>query len=176
MTEFCWVTTGSNTSDEFIPGNAGTVAPGCELKIIDLTTGESLGPGRDGEICVRGNKLFAGYLDNEKANLEAIDRDGWYRTGDIGRYDSKERLFITDRLKEVVRIGIDNHYINISPVEIEQFLLTHPSIAEVAVVGVNNKSGTHWPRAYVILKPGVTGTTAEGIEKFVFGMYDAYCV
>ncbi|CAG2175240.1 unnamed protein product, partial [Oppiella nova] len=71
-------------------------------------------------------------------------------------------------LKEVVRIGIDNHYINISPVEIEQFLLTHPSIAEVAVVGVNNKSGTHWPRAYVILKPGVTGITAEGIEKFVF--------
>ncbi|CAG2173738.1 unnamed protein product, partial [Oppiella nova] len=138
MTEFFWVTTGSDTSDEFIPGNAGTVAPGCELKIIDLTTGESLGPGLDGEICVRGNKLFAGYLDNEKANRKPIDRDGWYRTGDIGRYDSQERLFITDRLKEVVRICIDNHYINISPVEIEQFLLTHPSIAEVAVVGVNN--------------------------------------
>ncbi|CAG2170915.1 unnamed protein product, partial [Oppiella nova] len=130
MTEYVWVTNGSDYNDEYIPGNTGTVAPGCQLKVVDLTTGESLGPGRDGEICIRGNKLFAGYLDNETANLEAFDKDGWYRTGDIGRYDSRERLFIVDRLKEVVRIGIDNHYINISPVEIEQFLLTHPSIAE----------------------------------------------
>ncbi|CAG2179281.1 unnamed protein product, partial [Oppiella nova] len=129
MTEFFWVTNGSDYNDEYIPGNTGTVAPGCQLKVIDLTTGESLGPGRDGEICIRGNKLFVGYLDNETANLEAFDRDGWYHTGDIGRYDLRERLFIVDRLKEVVRIGIDNHYINISPVEIEQFLLTHPSIA-----------------------------------------------
>ncbi|CAG2109625.1 unnamed protein product, partial [Medioppia subpectinata] len=167
MTEFVWVTTGSNTYEDYIPGNTGNVAPGCEVKVIDLNTGESLGPNQDGEICVRGNKLFAGYLNNEKATKEAIDKDGWYRTGDIGRYDERERIFITDRLKEVVRIGIGNHYINISPVEIEQYLLTHPSIAEVIVVGVNNKSGTHWPRAYVVLKPNVSGITSTQIEKYV---------
>ena len=87
----------------------------------------------------------------------------------IGHYDDRERVFITDRVKEVIRIGIDNHYINISPVEIEQFLLTHPSIAEVVVVGVNNKAGTHWPRAYVVRKTGNTVTGHE-IEKYVSGM------
>ncbi|CAG2117093.1 unnamed protein product [Medioppia subpectinata] len=167
MTEFIWVTGGSDPNEEFIPGNAGNVAPGCEVKIVDSNTGESLGTNQDGEICVRGNKLFAGYFNNEKATKAAFDENGWYRTGDIGRYDERERIFITDRLKEVVRIGIGNHYINISPVEIEQYLLTHPSIAEVAVVGVNNKSGTHWPRAYVVLKPNLSDITSTQIEKYV---------
>ena len=165
------MTSGTDPDEPFIPGNAGTVAQGCEVKIADLATGEPLGPNQDGEICVRGSKLFAGYLHNEKASLEAFDRDGWYRTGDIGHYDDRERIFITDRLKEVVRIGIDNHYINISPVEIEMYLLTHPAIAELAVVGINNKAGTHWPRAYVVLKPDVTGVTGEQIEKFVSGSF-----
>ncbi|CAG2176190.1 unnamed protein product, partial [Oppiella nova] len=96
----------------------------------------------------------------------AVDGEGWYRTGDIGHYDEKERLFITDRLKEVVRIGVDNHYINISPVEIEQYVLTHPAVAEVTVVGVNNRAGTHRPRAYVIVKEGNT-VSAEELQKFV---------
>lgn len=112
--------------------------------------------------------MFCGYLKEGKVSLEAFDNEGWYHSGDIGHYDEKGRIFITDRLKEVVRIGVDNHYINISPVEIELFLLTHKSIAEVAVVGVNNKTGTHWPRAYVLLKEGHTATEQE-IQKFVSG-------
>ncbi|CAG2181793.1 unnamed protein product, partial [Oppiella nova] len=96
----------------------------------------------------------------------AVDGEGWYRTGDIGHYDEKERLFITDRLKEVVRIGVDNHYINISPVEIEQYVLTHPAVAEVAVVGVNNRAGTHRPRAYVVLQSGHT-VSADDLQIFV---------
>ncbi|CAG2115097.1 unnamed protein product, partial [Medioppia subpectinata] len=167
MTEFIWVTVGSNPNEEYIPGNLGNVAPGCELKIVDLTTGESLGPNQDGEICVRGNKILVGYLNNEKATKEAIDKDGWYRTGDIGRYDERERIFITDRLKEVMRISSGNQIANVSPVEIEQYLLTHPSIAEVAVVGVVRKSGGHWPRAYVTIKPNVSGVTSEQIEEFI---------
>ncbi|CAG2172185.1 unnamed protein product [Oppiella nova] len=151
---------------EYIPGNCGQVSAGTEVKVVDLTTGESLGPNTDGEICVRGVNLIAGYLNNPKAWEAAVDGEGWYRTGDIGHYDEKERLFITDRLKEVVRIGVDNHYINISPVEIEQYVLTHPAVAEVAVVGVNNRAGTHRPRAYVKVKEGHT-VSAEELKKFV---------
>ena len=169
MTEYVGVTSGSDSDIEYIPGNAGNVSEGTEVKIIDIKTGESLGHNIDGEICVRGNKMFSGYLNNEKASKEAFDRDGWYRTGDIGHYDEKERIFITDRLKQVIRIGVDNHYINISPVEIEMFLLTHKSIAEVCVVGVNNKTGTHWPRAYVVIKEGQTVNEYE-IQKYVSGI------
>ena len=168
MTE-CPVVAVGNDTDEFIPGCVGRVAAGIQLKIVDITTGQSVGPDIDGEICVKSDKMFAGYLNNAKATEEAFDSEGWYHTGDIGHYDSEERLYITDRLKEVVRIGVDNHYINISPVEIEMFLLTHPAIAEVAVVGVDNRTGTHWPRAYVVLKEGQTATELD-IQNFVKGI------
>ena len=164
MTEYLRVSKGTDVNDDYIPGNAGPVSPNTELKVVDLNSGESLGPNTDGEICIRGNKMFSGYLNNEKA----FDSEGWYRTGDIGHYDEKKRIFITDRLKEVIRIGVDNHYINISPVEIEQFLLTHKSIAEVAVIGVLNKAGTHRPRSYVVLRDGHNVTEKE-IQKFVSG-------
>ncbi|CAG2102903.1 unnamed protein product [Medioppia subpectinata] len=166
MTECCPVTSPNIGATQYEPGNCGHITPGIELKVIDLTTGESLGPNHDGEICIRGANLITGYRNNTKAWTEAMDGEGWYRTGDIGHYDDRECIFITDRLKEVVRIGVGQHYINISPVEIEQYLLTHPSIAEVAVVGVNNKAGTHRPRAYVVLKIEHIVTSAE-IEKFV---------
>ncbi|XP_054152823.1 uncharacterized protein LOC128951600 [Oppia nitens] len=168
MTECLWVSTGGNINDKFESGNVGQVAPGCQLKICDLSTGEPLGPNQDGEICVRGNNVFMGYLDSDnRINLEAIDEDGWYRTGDIGHYDQRERLFLTDRLKEVIRIGIDNHYVNISPVEIEMFVLTHPAVSEVVVVGVNNSAGCHWPRAYVVRKQQGHTVTGDDIDKFV---------
>ncbi|CAG2108524.1 unnamed protein product [Medioppia subpectinata] len=166
MTECCPVTSFHMGAREYEPGNCGQVTSGIELKVVDLTTGESLGPNHDGEICIRGANLITGYKNNDKAWAEAVDGEGWYRTGDIGHYDDRKCIFITDRLKEVVRIGVGQHYINISPVEIEQYLLTHPSIAEVAVVGVNNKAGTHRPRAYVVLKAGRSINSSE-IEKFV---------
>ncbi|XP_054152554.1 uncharacterized protein LOC128951330 [Oppia nitens] len=169
MTEYIWFTTGEDVMDgnQLIPGNVGRVSPGGELKIIDLNTGASLGANSDGEICIRGVRLFMGYLDNDTANRVAIDADGWYRTGDIGYYDNRERLFITGRVKEVIRVGVDNHYVNINPSEIEMFVLTHPSIAEVAVVGVNNIAGTHWPRAYVVLKQGHSVIGGDDIKKYV---------
>ena len=175
MTEYYLVTEifniGLARAQTYIPGSLGPISPGTEVKVVDLSTGATLGPNTDGEVCVRGNKLFAGYLNNGKAYREAVDGEGWYRTGDIGHYDERENIFITDRLKEVIRIGVGNQYINISPVEIEHYLLTHPSIAECAVVGVNNRARAHWPRAYVVLKPGAPVATGPEIEKFVSGKY-----
>jgi acyl-CoA synthetase (AMP-forming)/AMP-acid ligase II len=151
--------------NEYIPGNVGFISADTELKIIDLNSGQSLGPNIDGEICVRGSKMFSGYLNNESATQETIDKEGWLHTGDVGHYDQNERLFITDRLKEVIKIGV----VTISPNEIEQFLLTHESVEEVAVVGVKHKTETQSPRAYVKVRKG-TKVSEEELKKFVAGL------
>jgi acyl-CoA synthetase (AMP-forming)/AMP-acid ligase II len=109
--------------------------------------------------------MFSGYLNNIEATKETIDSDGWLHTGDIGHYDTNERLFITDRLKEVIKVGT----LPVSPTEIEQFLLTHESVAEVAVVGVKHESESQWPRAYVKLKEGKSATEEE-LKKYVSGL------
>ena len=87
---------------EYIPGNLGRPAHNTEIKIIDIYNGQSLGPNIDGEICVKGPKMFSGYLNNVIATNEAIDQNGWLHTADIGHYDNKNRIFITDRLKTIV--------------------------------------------------------------------------
>ncbi|CAG2113941.1 unnamed protein product, partial [Medioppia subpectinata] len=110
-----------NNGDEYMAGNLGQPNNNVEIKIRDTDSGESLGPGLGGEICVRGPMLFKGYLNNPLATSEAIDSEGWLRTGDIGHYDQQKRLFITDRLKELIKYET----IAVSPTEIELFLLTH---------------------------------------------------
>jgi 4-coumarate--CoA ligase len=150
---------------EFIPNNNAHVSRNTELKIIDLKTGQSLGPNSKGEICVKGPKMFLGYLNNTKATKETIDSDGWLHTGDIGHYDTNERLFITDRIKEIIK------YCGwaVSPVEVEQFLLTHESVAEVVVVGVKHETEHQWPRAYVKVKDGKS-VAEEELKKYVSGL------
>ena len=169
MTEFLFVTQNDDNDDEFIPGNTGRLSAGTEMKIIDLNTGENLGAGMDGEIRLRGTKLFAGYLNNESATKEAFDDEGWYRTGDVGHYDEKGRVFITDRLKEMMTILSEKIYTNLSPVEVEEFVSTHPAIEEVVVVGVKNTVGYQCPRAYVLLRKGCNAS-AEDIQRYVSGI------
>jgi acyl-CoA synthetase (AMP-forming)/AMP-acid ligase II len=166
MTEFIPTVESASIEDiEFIPGNVGHVSRITELKIVDIKNGQSLGPNIDGEIWLRGPQMFSGYLNNIEATKETIDSDGWLHTGDIGHYDQNERIFITDRLKEMIKYGA----IPVSPVEIEQFLLTHESVAEVAVVGVKHEIDVQWPRAYVKLKEGKSATEEE-LVKYVAGL------
>ncbi len=143
--------------------NVGFISANTELKIIDLNSSQSLRPNIDKEICVRGPKMFSGYLNNESATQEIIDKEGWLHTGDIRHYDQNERLFITDRLKEVIKIGA----VTIAPNKIELFLLTHESVEEVAVVGVKHK--TESPRAYVKVRKG-TKVSEEELKKLVAGL------
>ncbi|CAG2111068.1 unnamed protein product, partial [Medioppia subpectinata] len=130
MTEYCGLT---SPDGEYIPGCVGRPSDNTDMKVID-SKGNSLGPDLDGELCVRGPKLFSGYLNNVLATNEAIDDHGWLRTGDIGHYDSRHRFFITDRLKELIKYGTKQ----VSPTELEQFLLTHEAVAE-AVVNIIDK-------------------------------------
>jgi 4-coumarate--CoA ligase len=166
LTEFNNLVSSASIEDtDYIPGNVGHVSWLTELKIVDINTGLSLGPNIDGEIWVRGPQMFSGYLNNIEATKETIDSDGWLHTGDIGHYDQNERIFITDRIKDMIKYGV----LPVSPSEIEQFLLTHESVAEVAVVGIKHEIEDQWPRAYVKLKEGKSATEEELI-KYVAGL------
>ncbi|CAG2170077.1 unnamed protein product, partial [Oppiella nova] len=163
MTEYAPITHWQTCEPwEFIPGSMGYPSYNTEIKVIDVTTGDSLPTNTEGQICVRGPKLFTSYLHNKAATDETIDKDGWLLTGDIGHYDEKDRLFITDRIKEMIKWTT----IQVSPTEIELFLLTHPCVAEVAVIGVRHQTENQWPRAYVKRREGMD-VTEQQLCKYV---------
>jgi fatty-acyl-CoA synthase len=116
-------------------GTCGFARTGMEIQIQD-ETGAELPPGTQGEICVTGPAVFAGYHDNPEANAKAF-RDGWFRTGDLGHMDAEGFLFITGRASDMYISGGSNVY----PREVEEVILQYPGIAEVAVVGVADR---HW--------------------------------
>ena len=103
---------------------------------IQDDAGRELAPFETGEICVIGPAVFAGYYDNAEANAKAF-RNGWFRTGDLGHMDAEGFLYITGRASDMYISGGSNIY----PREIEEKILTHPAIAEVAVLGVPDPCG-----------------------------------
>jgi HIP---CoA ligase len=123
-TETTGVVTMCQATDDVrtIAETSGRAVPGVEVRIADA----------DGEILVRGYNVMAGYLDDPAATALAIDADGWFHTGDVGTLDDHGNLRITDRLTDVFHVGGFNAY----PAEIEAAMLRHPSVAQVAVIGV----------------------------------------
>ena len=106
---------------DFKVGCVGSLVDSIELKIAE-----------DGEICVKGDSVMVGYYKNPEATAEAIDKDGWFHTGDLGRMDERGLLYITGRESDMYISGGSNVY----PREVEEVLLTHPAVVEVAVLGV----------------------------------------
>lgn len=117
---------------EDLCGTIGRPLPDVDVSIRDVRTNEVCAIGEQGEICARGYLIMTGYNDNPEATAKAIDRDGWLHTGDLGRMDERGFVKITGRVKEMIIRGGENLF----PAEIENALLEHPEIAEVAVVGV----------------------------------------
>jgi acyl-CoA synthetase (AMP-forming)/AMP-acid ligase II len=146
----------------FKPGSAGMTVPNTETRIVDVVTQEPLGVGEDGEVWVRGPQVMKGYLNNEKATKETIDDDGWLHTGDIGHIDADGHLFIVDRLKELIKYK----GFQVPPAELEALLLTHPDVADAAVIGLPDEEAGEIPAAYVVLKPDRDATAAD-IQAFV---------
>jgi fatty-acyl-CoA synthase len=103
-----------------------------DVAILDPKSGAVLPIGEQGEICTRGYHVMTGYNDNPEATAKAIDVDKWLHTGDLGRMDSRGYVAITGRVKEMIIRGGENLF----PVEIENAMLEHPDVGEVAVVGV----------------------------------------
>jgi 4-coumarate--CoA ligase len=146
----------------FKPGSVGVTAPNTETRIVDPATGESLGLDADGEVWVRGPQVMAGYLNNEAATKATIDDDGWLHTGDIGRLDADGHLYVVDRLKELIKYK----GFQVPPAELEALLLTHPAVADAAVIGAPDDEAGEIPVGYVVLKAGQTVEQAE-IMSFV---------
>jgi acyl-CoA synthetase (AMP-forming)/AMP-acid ligase II len=128
-------------------GTCGFERTGMQVSIQD-ENGRELPPGETGEICVCGLAVFAGYYDNPEANAKAF-RNGWFRTGDLGHLDEQGFLYITGRASDMYIFGGSNVY----PREIEEKMLTHPAIAEAAIVGVADKLWGEVGIAVCVLRP-----------------------
>jgi fatty-acyl-CoA synthase len=131
-------------------GTCGYERTGMQVSIQD-DQGRELTAGGTGEICVCGPAVFAGYYDNPEANAKAF-RDGWFRTGDLGHLDEEGFLYITGRASDMYISGGSNVY----PRETEEKILTHPAIAEVAILGVPDKTWGEVGVAVCVLRPNAT--------------------
>ena len=141
-------------------GAVGTAAPNTECRLIDPETGDELGPNQKGEVWVRGPQVMKGYLNNVEATARTIDSDGWLHTGDIGYADEDGHFFIVDRMKELIKYK----GFQVAPAELEGILLSHPAIADAAVIPSADDEAGEVPKAFVVLKGEAS---AEEIMDFV---------
>jgi acyl-CoA synthetase (AMP-forming)/AMP-acid ligase II len=161
MTETSPVTHSSPADpDRMKLGAVGTAAPNTEVKLVDPATGAALGPNQEGEICVRGPQIMKGYLNNPEATARTVDADNWLHTGDIGYADEEGHFFVVDRVKELIKYK----GFQVAPAELEAILLTHPAIADAAVIPQRDDEAGEVPKAFVVTKQE---TSSEEIMDFV---------
>lgn len=151
--------TQSRTDDpvELRVATVGRALPGAEVKIVDIETGATLPPGKQGELCARGYMVMKGYYKMPEETAKVIDSDGWLHTGDLAVMDENGYCKITGRIKQMIIRGGENIY----PKEIEEYLYTHPNISDVQVYGVPDRKYGEQVMAAVILKKGVVMTEDE---------------
>jgi acyl-CoA synthetase (AMP-forming)/AMP-acid ligase II len=153
LTESSPVTHTNPTDPERVkPGTIGPPVPDTECRVIDPESGEDAAPGERGELWVRGPQVMRGYLNNREATEAAIDGDRWLRTGDVAEVDADGYFRIVDRLKELIKYK----GFQVAPAELEALLITHPAIADVAVVGVPDEEAGEVPKAFVVCEEEVT--------------------
>lgn len=143
-----------NPSDpsKIVSGSIGYLIANQEAKIVDPVTGKELGVEEEGELWVRGPNVMKGYLNRPDATAETIDKDGFLHTGDVAKVDKNGYFYITDRLKELIKVK----GLQVAPAELEAYLLTHPAVADSAVIGVPDERAGEAPKAFVTIKPGFT--------------------
>lgn len=138
-------------------GTIGPPMPGVEVKIIDSESGATLPIGQVGEYCTRGYHVMHGYFENPEATAKAIDADGWLHTGDLCAMDARGYCTVEGRLKDMIIRGGENIY----PRELEDLLFAHPTVGEVAVVGVADARFGEAVAAFIRPAPGSTLNKAE---------------
>ncbi|MET0145196.1 MAG: long-chain-fatty-acid--CoA ligase [Ilumatobacteraceae bacterium] len=150
--------------------SCGLPGPAVELRIVDPTTGldvpTAAGPVAGatrsvGEIWVRGPQIMLGYWHDDEATKAAVDADGWFRTGDAGYVDEDGYVYIHDRVKDMIVSGGENVY----PAEVENVLMNHPLVADVAVIGVPHEKWGETPKA-IVVKAGDAELTAQDVIAF----------
>ena len=140
--------------------SCGLPGPGVEVQIVDTATSESLPVGEVGEIWIRSPQVMKGYWKMPEETAKVINADGWFSTGDAGYLDPDGYLFIHDRVKDMVVSGGENVY----PAEVENALMAHPAVADVAVIGVPDQRWGETVKAIVVRAPGVEVTEQQLID------------
>ena len=151
-------------------GSCGRLLSRTRAKVVDLETGEALGPHQNGELCFHGPQIMKGYLNNQKATDEMIGPDGWLRTGDVAYYDEDGAFYIVDRIKELIKVK----GIQVAPAELEEILDSHPVVKDVAVIGIPDEKAGELPRAYVVKKPGMESVSDADIKAFISSQLSAH--
>jgi fatty-acyl-CoA synthase len=174
MTETSPVSTMTRMDDDLArrTGTVGRVMPHLEVKVVDPVTGHTAARGEPGELCTRGYSVMLGYWEQPDKTAEAIDAARWMHTGDLATMDDDGYLSIVGRIKDMVIRGGENVY----PREIEEFLYTHPDIADVQVIGVPDAKYGEELMAWIVMRPGAEPLTAEGVRTFCEGRLAHYKV
>jgi fatty-acyl-CoA synthase len=156
-----WVPYGD--TPEHMEKSVGLPMPHCTLAILDPKTGKILPPGEEGEICTKevfpGSQHMKGYYKKADLTKETI-KEGWLYSGDLGKMDEEGYVYITGRVKEMFTVG----GFNVSPPEIENYILKHPKISSVAITGVPDQRLGEVGAAFIKLKEGEKATPEEIIN------------
>ncbi len=142
-------------------GSVGPLAPATEARLIDPVSGEDVELGEPGEVLIRGPQVMLGYLNNPTATADTIDGDGWLHTGDVATADDEGWFYIVDRVKELIKYK----GFQVAPAELEAILITHPHVADCAVVGIPDEQAGELPKAFVVAAND--GFDAQAIMQFV---------
>ncbi|NNC81479.1 MAG: AMP-binding protein [Acidimicrobiales bacterium] len=167
MTELSPVSHATVVGDER-PGSSGVTVSNTECRIVD-PEGNDLGIDEDGELWIRGPQVMKGYLNNQEATDNTIDSDGWLHTGDVAHFDSDGHIYVVDRIKELIKYK----GFQVPPAELEGLLLTHPAIADAAVIGIPDDEAGEIPKAFITAAPGAE-LTAEQVQQFVADQVSTY--
>ena len=151
------------------PGSCGVTVSNTECRIVD-EEGNDQDTGGVGELWIRGPQVMKGYLTNDAATANTIDSEGWLHTGDVGRFDEDGHLYIVDRVKELIKFK----GFQVAPAELEALIITHPAVADVAVIGIPDEEAGELPKAFVVLKPGSEDANPDDIKDFVKGKVATY--
>ena len=146
MTETSPVTHVIRPDGENRAGSIGPPLADTECRLVDPESGEDVAAGERGELWIRGPQVMAGYHENDEATASTIDGDGWLHTGDIAVVDDAGFFEIVDRLKELIKYK----GFQVAPAELEALVINHPTVADVAVIGVADEECGELPKAYIV--------------------------
>ncbi|KAF5274383.1 hypothetical protein FQA39_LY07263 [Lamprigera yunnana] len=157
-TEACGVVTIQRSADRF--RSVGVLSRNHHIKVVDAKTNKSLGPLDVGEICIKSKTMMKGYYNDPIETTKAIDSDGFYHTGDVGYYNNDGHFFIVDRIKDIIKCK----GFQVSPLELENIIITHPSVLECVVIGKNDEKAQQVPMAFVVRRPNCSLTENEVVD------------
>ncbi|EGX96626.1 AMP dependent CoA ligase, putative [Cordyceps militaris CM01] len=160
LTETCIVVTFTSKHDVWY-GSSGSLLPGCQLRLVDAEGKDVENYDQSGEVYYKAPNMFVGYLGDHESTISSFDDDGWMRTGDMGAIqvspNGVEHLFIRDRIKDMIKVK----GMQVIPADVEAAMLTHPAVADVAVIGVPDELAGERAMAFVIRSTSVMSEFSE---------------